>query len=133
MCNGSMVRAATVQLLGRGWVPNSTLPVSTKYGPRKHRRAAVRAAGLEGLLDDYDRDDTFEDYLTETIQREAYQYDLLTISTERHDHKRGTCEVAANVKVRVSDLLDLGNDASSFVAGFDIIVQTKDGLLTLHS
>ena len=88
---------------------------------------------LEGLLDDYDRDDTFEDYLTETIQREAYQYDLLTISTERHDHKRGTCAVAANVKVRVSDLLDLGNDASSFVAGFDIIVQTKDGLLTLHS
>ena len=85
-----------------------------------------------GLLDDYDRDGGFEDYLTETIQSEAYEYDLLTISTERHDHKRGTCEVAANIKVKALDLYGLGTSADSFVSPFEIVVQTTDGLLTLN-
>ena len=87
---------------------------------------------LEGLLDDYDRDDTFEDYLTETIQREAYQYDLLTISTERHDHKRGTCEIAANVKVVAAELYNLEATADTFVAGFDVAIQTATGTLVLN-
>ena len=84
-----------------------------------------------GLLEDYDREDWFEDFLTETIQAEAYEWDLLTISTERHDHKRGTCEVAANVKVRARDLFALGASADSFISGFDVVVQTAEGLLTL--
>ena len=87
----------------------------------------------EGLLDDYDREGWFEDYLKEKIQAEAYQYDLLTISTERHDHKRGTCEVAANVKVRAGDLYGLGAGAESFVAGFELVISTREGLLTLRS
>jgi hypothetical protein len=85
----------------------------------------------EGLLDDYDHEDWFEEYLTEKIQEEAYQYDLLTISTERHDYKRGTCEIAANVKVAAGELYELGANADSFVSGFDVVVQTKNGLLTL--
>ena len=85
----------------------------------------------EGLLDGYEKDGTFEQYLVETIQKEAYEYDLLTISTERHDHKRGTCEVAANVKVLASELFKLGDEASSFVDGFDVVIQTKNGILTL--
>tara|TARA_R100001082_G_scaffold46182_2_gene24623 strand:- start:2809 stop:3297 length:489 start_codon:yes stop_codon:yes gene_type:complete len=84
-----------------------------------------------GLLEDYDREGTFEDYLTDTIQREAYEHDLLTISTERHDHKRGTCEIATNLKVRASDLYSLNSAADTFVSPFDVVVQTKDGLLTL--
>ena len=86
----------------------------------------------EGLLDNYDREDWFEEYLAETIREEAYQYDLLTISTERHDHKRGTCEVASNVKVRAGELYELGANADSFVAGFDVVVQTAAGTLTLN-
>ena len=85
----------------------------------------------EGLLDDYERDHAFEEYLTETIRTEAYQYDLLTISTERHDHKRGTCEIATNVKVKAGELYGLGAGADALVAGFDIVVQTAHGLLTL--
>jgi len=85
----------------------------------------------EGLLDDYDREDWFEEYLTEKIQEEAYQYDLLSISTERHDHKRGTCEVAANVKVLAGQLYDLGASADSFIGGFDVVVQTAAGTLSL--
>ena len=86
----------------------------------------------EGMLDDYDREGYFEDYLTEKIQEEAYQYDLLTISTERHDHKRGTCEIAANIKVAAADLYNLGAGANSFVSGFDVVVQTAAGTLTLN-
>jgi len=86
----------------------------------------------EGMLDDYERDGYFEDYLADKIREEAYQYDLLTITTERHDHKRGTCEVAANIKVAAADLYNLGSGANSFVAGFDVVVQTKAGTLTLN-
>jgi len=83
------------------------------------------------LLEDYDREGWFEEYLTETIQQEAYQWDLLTISTERHDHKRGTCEIAANVKVHAHELYALENNAADFVSGFDVVVQTDNGVLTL--
>ena len=86
----------------------------------------------EGMLDDYDREGWFEEYLTDKIREEAYQYDLLTISTERHDHKRGTCEVASNVKVRAGELYGLGDRlADAFVSGFDLVIQTDNGLLTL--
>tara|TARA_B100000029_G_C17401857_1_gene897365 strand:- start:351 stop:836 length:486 start_codon:yes stop_codon:yes gene_type:complete len=85
----------------------------------------------EGMLEDYDREGWFEDYLCEKILEEAYNYDLLTISTERHDHKRGTCEVAANIKVVAGELYELGAAADSFVSGFDVVVSTKHGNLTL--
>ena len=86
----------------------------------------------EGMLDDYEREGWFEEYLTDKIREEAYQYDLLTISTERHDHKRGTCEVASNVKVRAGELYGLGDRlADTFVSGFDLVIQTDNGLLTL--
>ena len=84
-----------------------------------------------GLLENYDYEGWFEDYLAETIQTEAYEWDLLTITTERHDHKRGTCSIASNVKVFAGDLYSLGADADYFVSGFDIVVQTPSGLLTL--
>ena len=84
-----------------------------------------------GLLEDYDYEGWFEEYLAEAIVENAYEWDLLTISTERHDHKRGVCEVAANVKVRVGELYELGSGADRFVSGFDIVVQTPAGLLTL--
>lgn len=86
----------------------------------------------EGLLEDYDRGGAFEEYLVEAIIEHAYEYNLLTISTERHDHKRGSCEVAANVKVRAGELYALNDDADSFVAGFDVVVQTQNGLLTIN-
>ena len=84
-----------------------------------------------GLLEDYDYEGWFEEYLTDTIQAQAYEWDLLTISTERHDHKRGVCEIAANVKVRANELFALEEGATAFVAAFDVVVQTDNGLLTL--
>ena len=57
---------------------------------------------------------------------------MLTISTERHDHKRGTCEVSANLKVQAGQIYELGSTADSFVGAFEVVVQTKAGLLTLN-
>lgn len=81
------------------------------------------------LLEDYDREGWFEKYLTETLITQAYEYDLLTVSTERHDHKRGTCEISANVKVRAEDIYHLGDEANAFVQDFDVVVQTENGVL----
>tara|TARA_Y100000310_G_scaffold341949_1_gene443037 strand:+ start:10733 stop:11215 length:483 start_codon:yes stop_codon:yes gene_type:complete len=83
-----------------------------------------------GLLDDYDRDGDFEDYLADVIRQEAYELDLLSISVERHDHKRGTCEVASNIKVTVADLRAL-DDADVFTSGWEVAIQTAAGTLTL--
>ena len=89
----------------------------------------------EGLLDDYDREESFEsfeEYLVQKIQQEAYNYDLLTISTYGHDYKRGRCEIATNVKVTAGDPFpNWERGLPLFVAGFDIVIQTKNGLLTL--
>jgi len=87
----------------------------------------------EGLLEDYDREGWFEEYLAEKIREEAYQHDLLTIATERHDHKRGTCEVSANVKVRAEELFALGATADNITAGFDVLVQTEAGTLRVNT
>ena len=84
-----------------------------------------------GLLKSYERGGWFEDYLTEAIRIHAYDYDLLTISTERHDHKRGTCAVASNVKIRAGELFDLVDDADALVAGWDVAVQTVHGTLAV--
>lgn len=83
------------------------------------------------LLEDYDHEGWFEDYLRETIEAHAYEWDLLTISTQRQDHKRGVCEISVNVKVHANELYDLGSQADSLVSGFDIVAQTPSGLLTL--
>ena len=84
-----------------------------------------------GLLADYDREEWFEEYLTETIQQEAYEYDLLSISTEKHDHKRGTCEITAVAKIPVKDVRALGDETAALFSGWSVAIQTKSGVLTL--
>jgi hypothetical protein len=83
-----------------------------------------------GLLEDYDREGDFEGYLAGVIRQEAYELDLLSISVERHDHKRGTCEVASNIKVTAADLRGLDNP-DAFTRGWEVAVQTAAGTLTL--
>ena len=83
-----------------------------------------------GLLEDYDHEGGFESYLAGVIRQEAYELDLLSISVERHDHKRGTCEVASNIKVTAAELRGLDN-ANTFTQGWEVAVQTDTGTLTL--
>ena len=94
-----------------------------------------------GLLEDYEREGGFEDYLTEQLVSTIYDGEYsLEHSTEQYDHKRGRCEISTTVRVKAGDLYAADTatvgrfqffDASSFVSGFDVSVQTPAGTLTL--
>ena len=92
-----------------------------------------------GLLEDYEREGGFEDYLTEQLVSTIYDGEYsLEYSTEQYDHKRGRCDISTTVRVRAGDLYQIDDNGSSFVSadtvvrGFDISVQTPAGTLTLN-
>jgi len=91
-----------------------------------------------GLLDDYEREGGFEDYLTEQLVNTIYDGEYsLEYSTEQYDYKRGRCDISTTVRVRAGDLYQIDDNGSSFVSadsvvrGFNISVQTPAGTLTL--
>ena len=65
--------------------------------------------------------------LTEQLSTESGD-----ITTEKYDYKRGVCEVAANLKIAVKEVLALGEEADTVFLGWNISVRTKAGLLTLE-
>ena len=91
-----------------------------------------------GLLEDYEREGGFEDYLTEQLVNTIYDGEYsLEYSTEQYDYKRGRCDISTTVRVRAGDLYQIDDNGSSFVSadsvvrGFDVSVQTPAGTLTL--
>jgi hypothetical protein len=91
-----------------------------------------------GLLDDYEREGGFEDYLTEQLVSTIYDGEYsLEYTTEQYDYKRGRCDISTTVRVRAGDLYQIDDNGSSFVSadsvvrGFDVSVQTPAGTLTL--
>ena len=91
-----------------------------------------------GLLEDYEREGGFEDYLTEQLVSTIYDGEYsLEYSTEQYDYKRGRCDISTTVRVRAGDLYQIDDNGSSFVSadsvvrGFDVSVETPAGTLTL--
>ena len=85
-----------------------------------------------GLLEDYEREGDFEDYLTEQLVNTIYDGEYsIEYSTEQYDYKRGFCNISTEVRVRVADLYKLGPKADSILAGFDVSVSVNGGTLTL--
>mgnify|MGYP003632396402 FL=1 len=95
-----------------------------------------------GLLEDYERgEEYFQEHITEKLQETIYDGEYsLEHSTEQYDHKRGRCDISTTVRVKAGDLYAADTatvgrfqffDASSFVSGFDVSVQTPAGTLTL--
>ena len=80
----------------------------------------------EGFLEDYDRDDTFTEYLTETLTENFYDQEFIESSVERYDHKRGFCTLEATVKVPLDEFIE----KSPFVSGWVVSVPTENGTLT---
>jgi len=92
-----------------------------------------------GLLEDYEREGGFEDYLTEQLVSTIYDGEYsLEYSTEQYDYKRGRCDISTTVRVRAADLYEIDDNESSFVSadsivsGFEVSVQTPAGTLTLN-
>ena len=95
--------------------------------------AILEEMRFNGALDDYDREDWFEEYLTEVLTSTIYDGEYgLDYSTEQYDYKRGFCNISTEVQVQVSDVYSLDSSADNFVAGFDVTVDTQAGKLTLN-
>ena len=81
-------------------------------------------------LDDYERGTfTFEDYITETLEENFYDIDLVEYSTEKYDHKRGFCTLTAQVEVPYSNFVA----TNPFVSGWKVSVETDNGTLTFDA
>jgi len=124
--SGALIETATASMLA-ALLATKTLTVYSRWDEN-----ILEEMRNNGLLDDYDREDWFEGYLTETIQNAAYEYDLLSVTTEKYDHKRGACAVESSIKIPVSEVLELGDTADDLFAEWNVSVRTKSGVLTLE-
>ena len=99
------------------------LKVTTQWGENP-----LESLRDEGLLEDYVRGSgNFEDHVSEVIQDNFYDVDLIDYSTEKYDHKRGFCTLEASVKVAAGDLLSSDADIDNWKAS----VKTENGTLTI--
>ena len=80
------------------------------------------------LLEDYARGEgDFAEYLTETINDNFYDVEVVEYSTEKYDHKRGFCTLSVSLRAKVSDLVS----ASPWIDSWNVSVPTENGTLTL--
>ena len=82
----------------------------------------------QGMLEDYARDGTFEEYLTETLSENFYDQEFIDHSTEKYDYKRGFTTLSTDVQVQLGNLLE---NAYWLSSGWDVSVKTENGTLTL--
>ena len=98
------------------------LKASTQYGGN-----ILESLRERDYLDDYERDGTFADYLSEMIEQNFYDVELIEYSTEKYEHKRGFTTLSADIQVSLDNLLG----ASPLLTGWEVSVKTAAGTLTL--
>ena len=81
------------------------------------------------LLDNYERDGTFDDYLSEVLYESHWDLDIVEWSTEKYDHKRGCCTVSATFAVPLSCLYA---NPEAQLTGWEASVKTPLGTLILN-
>jgi len=99
------------------------LDVNTQWG----NESVMQTLRSEGLLEDYERDGDFASYVTDVLTENFYDQDFVEYSTERYDHKRGFTTLSAEVQVPITDILQ----ANPHLSGWEVSVQTENGVLTL--
>ena len=97
--------------------------VTTLYGG-----AVLQDMRDSNLLDEYERDGTFDDYLTEALFENHWDLDLIEWSTEKYDHKRGRCTVSVNFSVPLSRVLQA---SPASLLGWEASVKTEMGTLVM--
>mgnify|MGYP001437200951 CR=1 FL=1 len=81
-----------------------------------------------GLLEEYERDFTFPEYLTSIINENFYELEYIDSTIEKFDHKRGFCTLTADVNVTYGNLIEANPYISS---EWTVSVKTQAGTLTL--
>ena len=81
----------------------------------------------QGLLEDYDREGWFADYLVDCINDNFYDAEVIEYSIEKYDHKRGFCTLSAELYTTAEHVLasTIGLD------GWKVTVETSAGDLIL--
>ena len=79
-------------------------------------------------LEDYERDGTFDEYVSETINNNFYDTDLIDYSIEKYDYKRGYCTLTATVEVDAADLIE----TDPILSGWEVKVKTPMGTLVIE-
>ena len=115
-------------------VVNRFANLATTRGINVHTRwgtEVITELRDHGLLEDYERDFTFADFVEEVIVDNYYDLDLLEHSTEAYDYKRGFCTLTADVLVSAQDLYD--NENTVDLTGWEVSVSTENGTLTFDA
>jgi len=99
------------------------LKVRSRYGSN-----ILESLRDQGLLEEYERDGTFEEYLAEMLNDNFYDQEFIDHSTEKYDYKRGYTTLSTDVQVQLGNLLE---NAFWLSSGWDVSVKTDDGTLTL--
>ena len=81
------------------------------------------------LLDDYEYDFTFEDYLNDVVTENIYDFDFIERTVEKYDYKRGFCTLSTEVRVPVAQILE----KELYVGNWNVSVDFKGGTLTLSA
>ncbi len=58
-----------------------------------------------GYLEEYERDETFADYLEEILNEHYHEIECFEFTTTKYDHKRGRCTIEASVELPIHSLL----------------------------
>ena len=121
----------------------SGVPVYSSYGGVSEGGDILNEMRAQDVLEDYERgEEYFEDFITEKLQETIYDGEYsIEYSTEQYDYKRGRCDISTEVRVRAGDLFAAAAATTgrfeffspdSFVSGFKVSVETKNGTLTLN-
>ena len=81
------------------------------------------------LLESYERDFTFSEYLTDVLKENFYDADVIEYATEKFDYKRGFCTLTAKVSVLADNLIEV----SPNLEGWNVSIKTSLGVLTLDA
>jgi hypothetical protein len=80
-------------------------------------------------LDEYARDFTFADYLSEVIRENIYEFDFIDRTIEKYDYKRGFCTLTAEVRIPAGDLMA----QDPYLGGWTVSVDTASGTMSFDA
>ncbi len=81
------------------------------------------------LLEEYERGTyAFAEYLTDVVNDNFYEFDFIDTNVQKFDHKRGFCELRAEVQVPVGQLVD----STALISSWTVSVPTENGILTIE-
>jgi hypothetical protein len=81
------------------------------------------------LLENYQRDDTFSEYLAGTLSENFYDVEFIESTVERYDHKRGFCTLSTQVQVSAGDIMK----SHPYLTGWTASIKTENGTLTFDA